>query len=625
MISANKKTKNLTGKTSPLLKSRTLLLITTYLLWVALFILQKPLFMLFNAGSSTTPIIGKEYFQVIAAGVSLDLSIAGFLTLFPGLILLFSTFFTKSLKKILGGYFILTSLLVSIIFIVDLVLYSYWGFRIDSTIFAYISSPAEVVGSVPFYVTFLMLLAIIFCTLLYFFIFKKVIIDRFPTNLSRYRIIDFFCTLLLIALMFIPMRGGLKASTINVGRVYFSDKIFLNHAAINPVFNLVSSMGVQQDFSSEYRYMSDEEASERFQNMISYDVNADIPELLNTKNPNIVLILLESFGSQVVEMNGGERGVAPYLNHLIGESLFFPNLYASSFRTDRALVAALAGYPAQPTMSILKYPNKVQALHSIPRTLIDNGYHASFLYGGDVNFARMKTLLVTQKVTDVTSDVDFPVTSRQSSWGVPDEITFEKLYEEIIRENSSPFLKMFLTLSSHEPFDVPTNKFAVPYFNSVAYTDSCLSIFIEKLKKTPSWDNLLIIIMPDHNSKYPESLYHSEAARYHSFMLWTGGAVKSPAIIDKVCSQIDLAPTLLRQLDMNGSAFPFGKDILNPTIQEFAFYAFPNGFGLITPSGRVVYDNTGEKVLIEEGISTDSLLWQGKAFLQQLYDDIEKK
>lgn len=592
-------------------------------MWVAIFILQKPLFMLFNAGSSTVSLLGKEYFQVIIAGLPLDLSIAGFLCLFPGLILLLSSLFTIGLKKLLGGYFIITSLLVSIIFIVDLVLYSYWGFRIDSTIFAYITSPAEVVGSVPFWVSLLMILAIIVCTTLYFFIFSKLIFKPFPTLRSKYKMIDAVCTFLLMGLMFIPMRGGLKASTINIGRVYFSENIFLNHAAINPLFNLAYSINAQKDFSSEYRYMTDKEAKEKFHNMMLYDIDAEVPEMLKVKNPNIVLILLESFGSQVIEMNGGEKGVAPFLNGLIEESIFFPNLYASSFRTDRALVSVLAGYPAQPNMSILKYPEKVQTLPSIPKTLIDNGYRTSFLYGGDVNFAQMKTLLVTQKVTDIISDIDFPTHDRLSKWGVPDEVTFEKLYQEMIRNDSSPFLHIFLTLSSHEPFDVPVNKFSVPYFNSVAYTDSCLAVFINKLKDTPLWDNLLIILLPDHNIKYPEHLSFSEPARYHSFMLWTGGAVKTSAIVDKVVSQIDLAPTLLRQLDIRESPFSFGKDIFNPTAKEFAFYSFPNGFGLVTPNAKVAYDETGGKSLLEDGIHTDSLLMQGKAFLQCLYDDID--
>lgn len=43
-------------------------------------------------------------------------------------------------------------------------------------------------------------------------------------------------------------------STMNVGKVYFSDRMALNHAAINPVFSLMSSLSKSEDFSSQYRF-----------------------------------------------------------------------------------------------------------------------------------------------------------------------------------------------------------------------------------------------------------------------------------------------------------------------------------------------------------------------------------
>ena len=58
-------------------------------------------------------------------------------------------------------------------------------------------------------------------------------------------------------------------------------------------------------------------------------------------------------------------------------------------------------------------------------------------------------------------------------------------------------MKMFLTLSSHEPFDVPMNRLEDKYLNSIAYTDSCVGDFVEKLKRLPVWDNTLIVFIPN--------------------------------------------------------------------------------------------------------------------------------
>lgn len=563
--------------------------------------------------------------NVIISGLPMDFSMSGYLTAIPGLLLLISVFFTKSLKSILSIYFIIACILISVIFVPDIVLYSYWGFRIDSTIFAYLTSPTEVVASAPIYVTILgILVAAVYAALL-FLILKKCIINNFPSRSLEKKIQTSVALILLLGLMFIPIRGGVTTSTMNVSRVYFSENMYLNHSAINPMFNMFYSFKLKDNFKDQYRFMDDNQAHTVFNNLIDYDLKTEVPQLLNTDKPNVILIILESFGAPILEPLGGAKGVAPNLNKLAEEGVFFNNLYASTFRTDRAVVSAIAGYPAQPTMSLLKYTNKIQSLSSIPKSLVDNGYKASFLYGGDVNFAQIKTLFVTQKVTDITTDTDFPIDLRLTKWGVPDAFTFDKFLNDIEKEKEQPYLKMFLTLSSHEPFDVPTNKFDEPYFNSVYYTDSCIGVFIDKLKASPAWKNSLVIFIPDHNMRYPKTIGHFDPARHKSFMLWIGGAIKEPIIINKVCSQIDMAPTLLSQLHIDHSQFPFSKDILNPTAKEFAFYTFPNGFGMITDKGKAVYDCDGKKELIKEGMVADSLMLQGKAMLQCLYDDISNR
>jgi len=601
--------------------SRISLLIITYVVFLILFLIQKPIFLLYHIDQSITNGFG-EWLKVIFAGLPMDLSVAGYFSAIPGLLLLVSVFTTKGLKKILDIYFIIASLLSAVIFIPDIVLYTFWGFRIDSTVFTYIVSPEEAVASIPWYLTAL----VVVCTLLYAFvgyiILRKLVVARFPSQKAEKKLIPGVVIIPLLGLMFIAIRGGVTTSTMSVGRVYYSDNMFYNHAAVNPAFNMFYSIKLGSDFDKEYRFFKEEEAHAIFAGLMAHNQDSDTLHLLNTDRPNIIFVLLESFGAPVLEPLGGAKGVAPNMNKLTEEGIFFSNLYASSFRTDRGVVSALAGLPAQPTMSILKYTNKVQALSSIPKSLINNGYKASFLYGGDVDFAQMKTLFVTQKVTDIKADKDFPLELRLTKWGVPDRYTFDWLTEDVLNEKQSPFLKMFLTLSSHEPFDVPTRKFNEPYFNSINYTDSCIGVFIDKLKASPKWENTLVIFIPDHNMRYPKNIGHYDPARHHSFMLWVGGAVKDSLIIDKVCSQVDVVSTLLSQLNMKTEDFPFCKNILNPTTKQFAFYTFSNGFGMVSDKGKVVYDYAGKSLLLKEGEATDSLLIQGKAMLQCLYDKI---
>src|SRR5699024_9794598 len=146
-------------------------------------------------------------------------------------------------------------------------------------------------------------------------------------------------------------------------------------------------------------------------------------------------------------------------------------------------------------------------------------------------------------------------------------------------------------LSSHEPFKVPYSRLEHPYLNSVAFTDSCLGDFVDKIKKTPAWDDLLIMFVSDHGYPYPDTVKMYEPRRYHIPCLWIGGAVKAPVVIKKYINQTDLVATLLGQLEIEKEDFTFSRDLFSPNYPEFAFYTFNNGFAFIDSSGVSVYDN----------------------------------
>ena len=105
-----------------------------------------------------------------------------------------------------------------------------------------------------------------------------------------------------------------------------------------------------------------------------------------------------------------------------------------------------------------------------------------------------------------------------------------------------------LTLSSHEPFDVPFAKFDDPMLNAMAFTDASLGRFVERVRQTPVWNDLLVILIADHAYPYPYGIANSDALRHRIPMLWLGGAVRRPAVVETYGSQSDLAATLLAQL-----------------------------------------------------------------------------
>lgn len=588
-----------------------------------IFILQKPLFMLYN-GSIEKGFGFADYMQVMVHGASLDAATAGYLTAFPFLLVLISIWFRKfPLKKILYGYYILAAALISIIFVVDMALYTFWGFKLDASVFLYIDSPKEALASVSVGFVLLRVLAILLLIALNSWVLLK--ITPSVLTATRKRIAGTAGMLLLGGVLFIIIRGGVTESTSNIGQVYFSNEPFLNHSAVNPDFSLLSSMGKSQDFASEFNFFDEEKRAALFDGLYPTTDGDSIIQVLNTKRPNILIILMEGFGGAFVEPLGGLPDVTPHFNRLSKEGVFFTNCYANSFRTDRGTVCTFSGYLGLPTASVMKIPAKSRTLPAIAEGLSKAGYKTDFLYGGDINFTNMKSYLLSTGYQRLTANTDFSLAEQTSNaWGVNDDITFEYLYNQLRnRKEEGPWHTAFLTLSSHEPFEVPYHRLEDKIPNAFAYTDECLGKFVDRLKQTPAWKDLLVICLPDHGFYYPREGSNAMPRFYHIPLLWLGGAVKQPMQVDKIMNQTDLAATLLGQLGLEHTAFTFSRNVLGSDYKyPFAFYSFNNGFSFRDSTGVTVFDNNSGSILFDEPEADESRLDKGKAILQTVYDDL---
>ena len=453
----------------------------------------------------------------------------------------------------------------------------------------------------------------------------------------------------------------------NTGKVFFSTDMRLNHAALNPAFNLMESLSKQKDFAHQYRFMDDAEATAIFDTLVD---KGDGGVSVNIQRPkvNVLFIILESFSSRLMTSLGGEPDVAVNLDALAQEGILFTNFYANSFRTDRGLVSILSGYPAQPTTSLMKYPRKTQNLPGIARSLKQAGYEATYYYGGDADFTNMRSYLMAQGFDQIISDVDFPVSERLSKWGAHDEVVFNRLLEDLKTEakftNSSSKLeempigqesvstsngqrsmvngqrsmvngqrsmvngqwfKVLQTSSSHEPFEVPYHRLDNERLNAFAYTDDCIGRFIQAFKQLPQWEQTLVVLVPDHLGAYPENISNFTPERYQIPLIMIGGAVKEPQVIDTIGSQQDIAATLLAMLGLPHDEFTFSKDMLNPSNPHFAFFTVPDAFGMVTDDNTLIFDNQAGKTVWDEGIRPGANLSKGQAYLQKLYDDIAKR
>ena len=213
-----------------------------------------------------------------------------------------------------------------------------------------------------------------------------------------------------------------------------------------------------------------------------------------------------------------------------------------------------------------------------------------------------------------------------SQWGVKDEIMFDTLLRDIKNEQTGkPWMKTLLTLSSHEPWDVPTKVLDDEVYNAFNYLDQCIGRFIDALRKTPAWQHTLIVILPDHGYRY-KGIDEATRLYNHIPMLWVGGAVRQPVVIDRLCNQSDLAATLLGQMGINHDDFRFSRDILSSSYrQPMAYHTSTSCVSVYDSTGWMAYDLDANSVITSEGDDTERLLRLSRALLQLTSYDLKEK
>ena len=612
----------------PLMKLRFLAVVFAIsVCWMAI---QKPLFLLRYSDLAAGCSWG-ELFGVVWHGLKLDLTVAGYITALPILLTLASVWMQlpeRATRLFLNGYFGIVAVATAVIFAVDLELYEHWGFRIDSSLLIYLADPSEAMASVDWWTGIRQTLLCIAWAASMYFSYSRIarLFDSEPL-VRRWAAPASLLLLLCAGLDFLAIRGGVGASVANVSKVYFSTNPFLNHAATNPVFSFLSSLGKREDFASEYLFFDESERAERFEAIRGNGPQQQGPaeQVVCKPRPNVVVVIMESFARTLMEADVAGEPVMPHLNRLKREGVWFENFFANSFRTDRGEVAILSGFPAQTKVSIMKMPGKSRNLPSIARSLGQAGYETCFYYGGDLNFTDQSSYMYATGWQRLVWQKDLSFDRPTAKWGYDDEVMCRYFADEVIALSvtGKPFLAGLLTLSSHPPYDVPYRKFEHPMLNATAFTDEQIGRMIDRLKASPAWDNLVIVLVADHGYPYPSTLLYNEPLRHRIPMLWLGGGLCGPREVTAYASQIDLAATLLAQLGIAHDDFDYSKDIFAPAPpRKFAYYAFDDGFGVVDESGAVVFDCvTGQESPNAPSELTDT----GRTMLQTTYRDLSRR
>ncbi|MBX2894601.1 MAG: LTA synthase family protein [Cyclobacteriaceae bacterium] len=596
------------------------------LFWMAFFTIGRMLFFLYLFPQSRS-LSFTEIAMPLLLGLRMDAAMTGYWLLLPGLIFVASAFLPNRFTYVSTG--ILTTLLLLIstgVVVADLELYKHWGFRINSTPLMYMER--EAVSSVNTAVLIGLIGIFILLVGIFVWVYARWLGPKLLAlkPIGKKRALTW---LLITGALIIPIRSSFTVAPLNTGVVYFhKTKSFPNHAGINPVWNFFRSVSKSKTIKYPGDFYKSDNLATDFKSLIQTGRTQPILDS-SIHNPNILLIILEGFTSKIIEPLGGLPHITPQFNALTQEGILFDNFYASGDRTDKGLVSILSAYPAQPRTSIIKFPEKTQQLPFLSKELARAGYATSFIYGGDIGFANMESYLTLAGFGSITDEDAFDSDLNDSKWGVADHYVFTKMLSELDTTHT-PFFKVMLSLSSHEPFEVPMKTViegddeGSMYLNSCYYTDKSLGEFIRQAKQKPWWKNTWVIITADHGHRFPDVQELKDKSRFKIPMLWLGGAITNPGRIHTFAGQPDIANTVLAQLQIQPqSEFSFSKNILSQSINPFAVYVFNNGYGYVSATHESIYDFDLKDYSSKWG--NENELTQGQVYMQTLFNDYNHK
>jgi phosphoglycerol transferase MdoB-like AlkP superfamily enzyme len=370
------------------------------------------------------------------------------------------------------------------------------------------------------------------------------------------------------AILILPL---LSFVAVDLSLTHISPNNYANELAGNGIYCLFSAYRNNElDYNKFYVSKDETTVLGRLKSMVqekeSHFVTKDGPSVTRIIQPdgvekrlNIILVVEESLSAEYLTAFGNSEKLTPNLDKLAEESLFFTHLYATGTRTVRGLEALTLSMPPLPGTSLVKRPNNENFV-SWGSVLKGKGYDNKFIYAGHGYFDNMNYFYQHNgfKTIDRLSFSNEEVTFT-NAWGVCDEDLFLKAIKEadLSYEDKKPFFSVVITYPEGK-IDIPSKTSRA---GGVKYADYAVGRFVQEAKKRPWFHNTIFVIVADHCAGSARKLALPVKNYEIPLVIYAPSHIK-PLVVDRMMSQIDVAPTVLGLLNMKYTSAFIGKNIL---------------------------------------------------------------
>ncbi len=596
------------------------------LLFLVVFFFGRLIFIVHNfADLSSVPI--SQILLSFVNGIRMDLSALSYFS--PIMLLLFFLYYQFEKKIFLQIFKVLMGIVFYIYFtivIAELPIYEEWQTKLNSKAISYLSNMTEVWRTATWGQIMATFILVPFLTFLSVVLMNKLIKFeiKIKVGLTRKLLILIFA----LGLGFLGARGGFYQIPLSASAVFYSNNRTLNFATVNSIWSLGYGYYKESkyDDKEKYKFYSEQQTDKLLKDYYTHSVVSD--SILRIKNPNIILVLFESWSADLVDTLDQTYGIMSNWRNIRKESLNFNHCYATGRHSEEGMLAVFAGYPSLASSYLMGFTDKNGKLPTITRKLDTRNYQQSFFFGGDLGYANIKSFFYQNPFYKINDEMNFPDTYYKGKLGYHDDALYGEMYKETTK-SKEPFFIGGFTTSTHSPYDVPLDNPKQytdqenEYMNSAYYADSCLGMFYRKCKTQEWFKNTLFVFVSDHSHPTPIKRQYCSAEDHRIVFMLAGGALKDEyrgKNITKIMSQIDVPNTLLSQLGYNTDEFIYSRNVLDTVYKPFAYFLDKTCQGTVNNMGFARYSLIDNKVGYNKmGAKVDSVTSISKALLQKSY------
>lgn len=530
-------------------------------------------------------------------------------------------------------YALVMLLLLSLLNIIDHQFYTYFQSHLNILAYGFIDDDTSAVFASIWsdHPVIIIFFSLIILTFVLYKIVHRIYASNTRIQQQFHPVINAGLIFSFIALFGLGLRGAVGVFPLKIDDAVISENNFINGLTLNGVYTLEKAIEerskqdkpiYQADVMKSSGYNSIKEILGDYygksvtdfpsDNYLDYLFETtDTNSFLAQNPPNVIFVLMESFGGYYLNFNTKELNLLGSLEEHFQEDIVFSNFLSSTQGTIYSLEHIIINKNNPIVSGTSKRFETYNS--SVAYPYFNAGYQTTFISGGNIAWRNLHEFIPKQYFKTVYGKTKIMKDNPQAeanTWGVYDEYLWQDIFNQLQSNPKTPKLIFGLTTTNHTPYEIPESYQPYPInisdslnniilankdiaqlnFTAYQYANDCLGKFLTKLKASVYGKNTIVAVSGDHNSYalFPHLNTAIQKKDNHivPFYLYIPEAYKKDLHInkDRYGSHKDIFPTLINISLANQKYFSLGNNLFDANKPDSMFYGINENFEFAHPN-----------------------------------------